>query len=184
MHAYFQHTLVNPLTLWAYSYTFSILKDLQLLENAKFLKNLFRTLLMVLNWSKNNYLFGPSSQKKCANIFYPKTLSIWGQLRMRWLKNIHFEPPHNISSIGKKTSLQKSHAWAHLSCLLSLCYNFTHNPLTNNTVESSIWRRELFIYLQVEKYHARLEEPAEMQHALERGRGHVGLAPPTHHHHH
>jgi len=108
---YAQHTHVNPISLWAYTYTFLIKKALQLLEIAKFQNIFFRTLLIGLNWKKNNDLLDPSTLKKSvfayaehthARYFYIKTLIIWSQIKMCWLKNIRFEPPHNKSSNGEK----------------------------------------------------------------------------------
>jgi len=88
-------------------------------------KKSFWTLLLGLNWSKNNNLFWPKLSQKSvyvyaehthSHVFYPKTFSIWGLIKMCWLKNIFFEPPKNISLHGEKNSFSK------ISCLGTFKY--------------------------------------------------------------
>jgi len=71
-----------------------------------------RTMIfLALALSKSVYAYAEHTH---AHHFTQKRLSIWGQIKMCWLKNKHFEPPQNISLNGEKKLVFKNLMLRHL----------------------------------------------------------------------
>jgi len=127
---------------WSYTFTENYLLSIRMStsEHIEHTLTLFR-LKKGLKWSKNNSPFSPSSPKKVCmrmlsirmHTFFTQTLWVCGVKKICWLKNIHFEPPHNISSNGKNNSFSKISCLGTFKCaMLNFFHAVQHHNGTKN----------------------------------------------------